>query len=171
MLCQDCNKNEATVHVAHVINNQKVILNLCEECATRRGFTNPLKNAPFPLADFLSSMVGESSLATSEKIRESSCSKCGLTFATFAKTGRLGCGACFEAFREPLSDLLRKIHGSHIHRGKRPTGRAADMEPLKEESRLREELQKAISTEDFEKAAQIRDLLKEVQRKLQATDV
>lgn len=171
MLCDDCKKREATVHLKQVVNKQKVSLSLCDECAERRGFTNPLQGV-FPLADFLTSMVGEVGAQVSEKLADISCPACGLTYETFARTGKLGCGECFNAYREPLADLLRKVHGSNLHRGKRHyTNGTSAMEPLKEEARLKDELQKAIKSEDFERAAQLRDTLREVRRKLQATDV
>ncbi len=169
MLCEDCRKQEATVHFSQVVNNQSVVLNLCAACAKRRGFSNPLKNIPFPLADFLTSMVSESAAKADGQLTELTCPVCKLSYDTFAKTGRLGCGNCFEAFRQPLADLLRKIHGSNLHRGKRLRGGALVMEPLKEEARLRDELKRAIESEDFERAAQLRDLVKELQEKLQAT--
>ena len=78
----------------------------------------------------------------------------------FSKVGRLGCGKCYEAFRPELTDLLRKIHGSHLHRGKVTTTISETAAPLKEERRLRDELKKAIDEEEFEKAAALRDQLR-----------
>ena len=40
------------------------------------------------------------------------------------------------------------------------------MEPLKEEARLKDELKKAIEAEDFERAAQLRDMIKEISGKV-----
>lgn len=171
MMCEDCQKQEATVHFTQVINKQQVVLNLCSACAKRRGFSNPLKNIPFPLADFLTSMVSETATLADGQLIQQSCPVCNLSYDTFAKTGRLGCGNCFDVFRQPLADLLRKIHGSNLHRGKRQQGGVAAMEPLKEEARLRDELKRAIEDEDFERAAQLRDMIKDLQRKLETTDV
>ena len=171
MICEDCRKQEATIHLTQIVNKQKIVMNLCPSCAKRRGFSNPLKNVPFPLADFLTSMVSETGTKGDGELIETSCPVCNLSYDTFAKTGRLGCGNCFEAFRQPLADLLRKIHGSNLHRGKRLRGGVAAMEPLKEEARLRDELKNAIEGEDFERAAQLRDLLKDLQHKLETTDV
>jgi protein-arginine kinase activator protein McsA len=62
---------------------------------------------------------------------------------------------------------MRKIHGASLHRGKAPTFDAPIAEgdsdlaiPVKEEERLETELKKAVETEDFERAAEIRDKLK-----------
>ena len=65
MLCQDCKKREAQVHLTQIINNEKIALSLCKECAAARGFHSPLDNIPFPLAEILSGLAtrGRSSSA------------------------------------------------------------------------------------------------------------
>ncbi len=169
MLCEDCKKREATVHIKQSVNNKEVTLNLCGTCAKRRGFSSPLKPVPFPLSDFLTTMVSGAGAQASSELLDKSCSVCGLTYSKFTKTGRLGCGNCFDEFRQPLMDLLRRIHGSNLHRGKR-IGTATSMEPLKEEARLKDELKTAIEKEDFERAAQLRDMIKELQSKQEKTE-
>jgi protein arginine kinase activator len=171
MLCQDCNKNEATIHLSQIVNKQQVVLNLCQTCADRRGFENPLKNVPFPLGEFLSSMVSESLTNVSKELEKAFCPECKLSYETFTKTGKLGCGYCYQAFRQPLADLLRKIHGSNLHRGKRHNSAGEVMEPLKEEARLRDELKRAIANEEYERAAQIRDMIKEVKENAESSHV
>ncbi|MFH2056932.1 MAG: UvrB/UvrC motif-containing protein, partial [bacterium] len=158
-------------HMSQIINKQQVTLNLCEDCANRRGFENPLKNVPFPLGEFLSSMVSESLISVSKELEHAVCPTCQLSYEKFTKTGRLGCGECYNTFRQPLADLLRKIHGSNLHRGKRHNGGGEMMEPLKEEARLRDELKRAIANEEYERAAQIRDMIKEVKENAESSHV
>ena len=162
MLCQDCNEREATIHLTQVINNKKKVLNLCEVCAEKRGFNNPLKNVPFPLSNFLSSMVEKVQVSSSSSLRQIVCDGCGLTFAEFSKTGRFGCGKCYEAFHPQLDDLLRKIHGSNRHIGCVPVGSPEKMEPIRKELKLKEQLREAVENENFELAAELRDKLKEM---------
>jgi protein arginine kinase activator len=160
MLCQDCHKKEATVRVTREIDKQKIDLHLCAECAEKRGFRNPLEGVPFPLAEFLSGMLVQSKTKKTEKTAEERCSVCGMSFSDFSKVGRLGCGNCYLTFRGQLNDLLRKVHGSTTHRGKSPHSGKDVMRPLWEESKLHEELKRAIQDEDFEKAAELRDRIK-----------
>ena len=49
------------------------------------------------------------------------CSRCGLPYEDFRKFGRLGCGECYTSFKEHLTGLLRKIHGSNKYLGKTPS--------------------------------------------------
>ena len=61
------------------------------------------------------------------------CSFCGLTFADFRRTGRLGCPHCYETFGDQLPRLLRRIHGGVKHVGKvylPPDPTASELEKL-----------------------------------------
>jgi len=165
MLCQDCGKKEATVHLTQEAGKEKVVMHLCIECAEKKGFRNPLEGVPFPLAEFLASMLSQTKTKKSEKTTELSCSVCGMSFSDFPKVGRLGCGSCYLTFKSQLNDLLRKVHGSTTHRGKFPHLQKDVMKPLWEESKLQEELKKAIQEEDFERAAEIRDRIKSLAAK------
>jgi protein arginine kinase activator len=165
MLCQDCGKKEATVQVAQVINDEKVELHLCRECAEKRRFHTPFEGVPFPLAEFLASMLDQSLIKKPGKVSDTKCPTCGMYFSDFSKTGRLGCGNCYATFRVQFNDLLRKIHGSTQHRGKVPQMPGDVMKPLREERKLHEELKKAIEEEDFEKAARLRDRIKTLSNK------
>jgi len=169
MLCQDCQKTESTVHLTQIVNNKKVVLNLCKNCAEKRGFHSPFENIPFPLAEFVTGMmsIGKSPADTEKfkALKSIKCSSCGLTFEALSKIGRFGCGKCYVTFGPDLNDLLRKIHGSNEHRGKVPSGSTETMKPLREDRRLREELRRAIEQEDFEAAAVLRDKIKELSDK------
>ena len=57
MLCQDCKKREAQVHLTQIINNEKTSLNLCKQRAAARGFHSPLDEMPFPLAEILTGLA------------------------------------------------------------------------------------------------------------------
>jgi len=169
MLCQDCKKREAQVHLTQIVNNEKLSLSLCKECAAVRGFHSPLDNVPFPLAEILSGLAHTGpKLEKSEPPDDLACENCGLTFLEFTRQGRFGCGECYSAFRCRLEPIMRKIHGASLHRGRNPEydkiDEAAAM-PIKEEERLTAELDQAIRAEDFERAAELRDKLKAVRDK------
>ena len=170
MLCQDCKKREAQVHLTQIINNEKLSLSLCKECAAARGFHSPLDNVPFPLAEILSGLVDPGPhVGPADPEDDLTCTGCGLTFQEFTRQGRFGCGECYSAFRTRLEMIMRKIHGASLHRGRNPEYDKIDQPtamPVREEERLGQELDKAIADEDFERAAELRDKLKAVRTKL-----
>ncbi len=160
MLCQDCKKKEATVHLTQIVNNEKVTLSLCKECADKKGFHNPFEAQVFPLTQLLASMAGQ--LAEKKTAKdERKCPVCGNGFSDFGKIGRFGCGSCYTTFRTQISELLQKIHNTKVHKGKTPQTPSEEIiKTLQEEKKLQDELKKAIAKEDFEKAALLRDRLK-----------
>ena len=169
MLCQDCRKREAQVHLTQIINNEKLSLALCKECAAARGFHSPLDNNPFPLAEILSGLAHPAPDAPPVEPKDDlTCGACGLTFTEFTRQGRFSCGECYSAFRSRLEPIMRKIHGASLHRGRNPEYAHLDDQaalPIKEEARLEAELAKAIAAEDFERAAELRDKLRTVREK------
>ena len=168
MLCQDCRKREAQVHLTQIVNNEKVALSLCKECASARGFHSPLESHPFPLAEILAGLAsGLAPSAKGESLQPLVCPTCHLTFDEFTRLGRFGCGDCYRTFRPRLESIMRKIHGASLHRGKSPEVETVLDSgslpiPVKEEERLETELRKAIEAEDFERAAELRDKLKSI---------
>ena len=178
MLCQDCRKREAQVHLTQIVNNEKTSLSLCKECASQRGFHSPLENIPFPLAEILAGL--SSGLPVPAKQVEAdmiSCQGCGLTFDAFTRQGRFGCGECYRTFRTRIEPIMRKIHGASLHRGHGPhpevaiAGRPAGKKRVMQDNegeRLELELRKAIEAEDFERAAEIRDKLKSFRTEVQS---
>jgi protein arginine kinase activator len=106
-----------------------------------------------------------------KEIASLKCPNCGLTFSDFTGTGRFGCGDCYKAFRSRLEGIMRKVHGASLHRGTipgavdKPDSENLPM-PIKEEERLEAELKKAIESEEFERAAEIRDKLRLVKQEV-----
>jgi protein arginine kinase activator len=163
MLCDICGKNQASVHLTEIVDEQMNELHLCEECARQKSAQ---MEQQFGLSELLAGMA-EFEKPTKEKELESvtlKCPNCGLTYADFKKIGRLGCGECYTAFKKYLGPLLKKIHGSSVHFGKSPFKAAPVSKKKVDLSELRARLQKAIEAEEFEEAAGIRDQIKELEK-------
>lgn len=165
MLCSDCQTREAQVYLKQIVNSQVNQRALCQECAQRLGAAE----AASPDALLMQVLSGLESLLTGAPVetrRPVQCPTCGLRYARFQETGRLGCADCYEAFRGALTDLLRRVHGSDQHRGKLPKGsREAKQRVVRasELSRLERALKAAIEGERFEEAAGLRDQLQRLQ--------
>ncbi len=165
MLCDICKKNEATVHLTQIVDAKMLKVDLCENCSKAKGIQ---ETAGFSLADLL---VG---LGSADEIKGESpgvkCPVCGFSQADFKKTGRLGCSACWDAFETGLASLLKAMHKSDRHVGKVP-GKAAHTIAISEKiSELSRDLDKAVSAEKYEEAAQIRDQIRELESKLKTID-
>jgi len=161
MQCDNCGSSKAVVHLTQIVNNEMSTFHLCERCAAEKGLDTPPEMPSVPLTDFLAQM-GEKEPAETEP--DTQCSFCGMTFAQFRETGRLGCPHCYSTLEDHLRGLLRRIHGGTQHMGKvylPPDPTASEMEKRLEG--LRRKLQRAVDTEDFERAAEIRDEIRSLE--------
>ena len=89
-----------------------------------------------------------------------------VSYTHLSQTGRLGCGECYTAFERQLEPLLRRIQGTSTHTGKVPGRQGGTLKLEREIGRLARELETAVEREEFERAAELRDKLKELRRQL-----
>jgi len=156
MLCEKCGQNQATVHVQQNINGQKSEMNLCPACAA---------NVDIPLSfDHLVQAFLDSFTAPQMPVKPiAKCPTCGLTFADFKNSGRLGCADCYNAFRAELDLLLKNIQSSNKHFGKFPRTSGTEMLTRRRVETLRAALAKAVEGEEYEEAARLRDEIRKEQ--------
>lgn len=166
MLCQNCNDREATVHVTKIINNQKQEFHLCEQCARENDDIN--FDTTFTINNFLTGLLDSihSSPFKVDYIKTTTCSKCGMNYGKFKELGRLGCSECYKTFNEKLMPLVKRIHGSENHTGKIPKKAGSRIKLKREIMSLKKQLQRAVEREEFEKAAKLRDQIKELEKDL-----
>jgi len=168
MLCQACKKADATVRCTQVVNNKKTEISLCAECAEKSGLIDPLAGLPELFGKIFAHIIGEElpelSKVATEKPRRSSrkCPSCGYTLARFERTGLLGCSHCYVAFEPEIKVVLRRYHGSNQHIGNRPRSRRVAVSKRQLQN-LRHELQQAIQEERYERAAELRNLIRDAE--------
>ncbi len=172
MLCQECNQHKAALYVTRIINGVKTEMHLCEKCAREKGDLDFSLEPNFSLQNFFASFLNESlaSPKNKEKVHPAKiqCPVCGLTFAQFSQIGRFGCADCYHSFgNERLQPLFRRIHGSVDHAGKVPRRLGGATRLKREISKLRKKLQEHIQNEEYEKAAEVRDKVKIMEKELE----
>lgn len=185
MLCDECQKRPTKVHITRIVNGKKTTLNLCEDCAQKyQKFLSPGLDPgqSFSIHKFLAGLLDdEFETSFSKGQRELKCPKCGLSYTDFSVHGKLGCGECYDTFREKIEPLLEKIHGSSVHTGKHPhNAEVFDTEDLKVAENkkslgeaklagLRRELQTLVAEERFEEAAGVRDRIRKLESQIEGT--
>ncbi len=159
-VCDNCGSGDAVVHLTQIVNNEMSTSHLCETCAAAKGLETAEDQINFPLPAFLAQMGDEPDQAELGSSAEA-CTFCGLTFAEFRESGRLGCPHCYASFEAYLKGLLRRVHGSTQHVGKvylPPDPSRTELQDRLEG--LRRKLRRAVDSEDFERAAEIRDQIR-----------
>lgn len=160
MKCQNCGEAEATIHFKEVKNSEVRELHLCPACAEEKGFHSVIEQDKQVLANQFIWMAENLHPEASAKVGQVTCEECGLRYSEFTQTGRLGCPGCYAAFEVQLRRILRRIHGATQHAGKGPGKQEAKPSPEILVQQLQDELQRAISTENFERAAELRDKIR-----------
>ena len=94
------------------------------------------------------------------------CSSCGMTYSEFNRLGKFGCPDCYEAFREEITPLVRRIHGHTKHVGKVPNRGTGVFRTANQIKRLRQHLKKLVQDERYEEAARVRDEIRMLERQL-----
>ncbi len=126
------------------------------------------------------------------------CGVCGLPFSLYKKTMILGCDRCYESFQAQMEQELLKLHGSDAHVGRQPENFKPSLDKVKAQpvfpeseaaapvpvppvpsapihrveiiAHLKQEMDTAVATEDFEKAARIRDRINQLKSELTEHD-
>lgn len=168
MICQACGKKTATTHIKTIVNGKLTQYHLCADCAREKGCGSLFGGFDLDFGNMLGGLIGSS--RPEEKVQR--CEKCGASFAEISKTGKLGCAECYKTFRRQLLPVIQRVHGTTRHKGKAPGSSALRVtetggqmvrvkeSPLEEKKR---QLQKAIEAQEFEKAAVLRDEIKEME--------
>jgi len=156
-LCQYCGKREAKIHFTEIKDGKKTEMHICEQCAHEK---NMVLAFPTVLGQI---MKGGAPLVPREsEAVPATCPHCGLAYTDFKAKGRLGCPNCDAAFAPVVVPLLEKVHGAATHKGKAPERVQGARESRRELAELERQLAEAVTSEQYERAAELRDRIREM---------
>ena len=184
MFCDGCDK-EPVIHevIKDPVSGEFVEHHYCADCPAAKG----MAGAGVPtLSQVVAKSVSLSVSASEEtgakaKGAESSCGTCGLEYRSFRQSGLLGCPDCYGEFESRLGPLITRAHdGATHHVGKVPKrALAAASDQADAESvlgsayeraarlaTLRKQIEEAVRSEHYERAAALRDELATLERVL-----
>lgn len=146
--------------LTQIVNGQVTDLVLCADCARKKGLFDPqtltFSEKFFPeefkkrVDDIVRELTEGTDLTTAPQEEHdvlTHCPACGFTLDAFRKTSRFGCPDCYTVFARELETEL-------------PASADAGAPPADERRELEEQLREAISREDYEQAAALRDRLR-----------
>lgn len=159
MLCEKCQKKQASVHLSHLINNNVIQeVHLCKDCAQQVVPVNTKQSLLLPelLAGLMEPIIGK----MVKEMGGIKCPYCGMTYLEFKKLGRFGCAEDYDVFKNGIEQLIEKIHGTTQHHGKVPSHISKTVHKEVEMRKLQQELEHLVKEEKFEEAAKVRDEIK-----------
>jgi protein arginine kinase activator len=176
MKCSFCKSNDAIIHVHEYTSNGIKKINLCLNCAIKNGlnvssvqeldklFNNLVKNLAG--ADNGITQSAEKITNTNHKITLS-CPSCKTTIIDINENIKLGCPICYSMFEHVIDLVVFKINGSLDYLGKLPIklGKIKDDKAVL--NKLKLELKGCLKSEEYEKAALIRDKIKMIKKTIQ----
>lgn len=152
------------MHFAKIINGEKTEFHICEQCAKEKGEYFPGANS-FSIHQLLSGLLNFEQPIKKENeqtsVKKLECEKCGMTYEQFTQVGRFGCADCYKSFDSKLEPILKRVHsGNHTHAGKLPERIGGGIQIQRQIETLKQELKGLIELEEFEKAAELRDQIR-----------
>lgn len=154
MLCEKCKKRNAAVLYKQTVNGVSEQMALCSECA------NSMSGIFDDEFNFFGNLFQSAQIKPSE---EKVCDLCGSTFSQIAREGKVGCARCYGVFADRLRPMIERIHANTRHVGKKPP---KERDPIADELELlKKQLAEAVEKEDFERAASLRDRIREKEAK------
>ena len=151
--CDKCNQ-PAIYHDVRIINGVHNTTHLCATHAIEAGVNlGPIElSIAFP--DSETQSIHENAAA---------CPDCGMTISQYKEISLLGCPTCYETFEEELQGIISKVQDNHTHHvGRAPSHTNTNVNRHLKIRRLLKQLQSAVSQEEYEEAALLRDQLREL---------
>jgi len=164
MQCENCKKNSATIHLTEIVDGQRREMHLCESCAAELGI---VIKSQIPINELLSGLLASQPPDDqfTDTDRQLVCPNCGFTLEQFRREAVLGCPLDYEVFEKALLPLIKKAHDGHtLHCGKVPSKMPRDTKRQIKLAGLRQQLDSAVQTENYELAAELRDKINQVQK-------
>lgn len=164
MDCDICGK-KAKVHLTQLVGGQIKKIALCDDCAKEKGVTDP---TGFALAEMLLGKTPGKVVAPVPPVVQGfgrRCPDCGFTLDDLRRIRRFGCAGCYTTFKEEVNQMLRGMHKGSKHCGKVPAGLMELHERTQRLEELRGRLDQAITSENYEEAAGLRDEIRQIEIK------
>ncbi len=157
MLCEYCGKQEATTVLKQTINGKSQMVHICSDCANSMLLNNFFSDFSF------SNFFGTNS--TSAIRSQKTCDQCGMTLEQVIEGGKIGCAHCYQVFSKELGRSIEQIHGKSTHIGKVPKSMNGVIRKKNLLTEYRVELNRLIAQQEFEKAAELRDKIRDLEGK------
>jgi protein arginine kinase activator len=164
--CKFCGRQADMYFRSNIGKNNGDIL-ICSNCLS--------KNSPFelPLAvigDEIITKINKASIEEQKKSRETllkSCGKCGKSLLDISRSGYFGCDECYDTYRELIAGAKKICNKDKTVKKYKDTKK--DFSPSIKQGKIKileEKLQNAVREENFEKAAEIRDIINTMKKKV-----
>lgn len=164
MKCDRCGK-PSVYHSTLIVNGVSQTTNLCRDCAIKEGVFN---TAPTSIFDDMFSVFED--FLPFEQVADIVCPVCKTSLREFRNTQKLGCPNCYDAFRDEISNIIKRIAPFASHKQDsinvdKPIQVDTNLGKSKQDkiASLREDMALAVKEERYEDAAKIKKQIKKLE--------
>jgi len=161
MICQVCQKRNATTHLKYTVNGKTTQAYVCDHCASKQK-SDALHMTGINMGSLFGGLFMDPVWREAESVER--CATCGKSFRDIAGDGRVGCSDCYTTFYNQLLPSVQRIHGKTSHVGKSADVPTVVVDDQKETLLLlKKELQSAIDAQEYERCVELRDRIKQLE--------
>ena len=158
------------VHITDIVNGVAHSLSVCAQCPFINNLPPKEQIAPVgllaaALPAALLQKLGFSlqqlnqNLIQQQQLAQQKCQTCGISLLEIFQNGRIGCAGCYNTFSQQLRLIIGNCQdGKSQHTGKTPL----HSHKQQQIADLQKEMDEAVKKEEYEKAAKLRDQIKEL---------
>ena len=181
IMCDECGVRPGLIHLTAIMDGVSKEINLCPECLAKKqdmniDYRGILERVGKMIASYKKQKEGEGTIQPEESKKEMeaipdiTCPRCGMTYERYRKEQRLGCAECYAAFRQPLSEWMQASFGKARHEGRASGGVSGDVTQRIHLEKLKRMKEHAIASEQYERAAALRDEIRTLMAEMGASD-
>lgn len=160
MNCDKCGQ-PSVYRSTLIVNGVSQTTNLCRDCAIKEGV---FSSQPTSLFDDMFSAFAD--LLPFEKVENVVCPVCKTSLREFKTTQKLGCVNCYEAFRQEIASVVKKIAPFATHKQEEIKPVKTAKKTLTKEEKiadLKEKMKSAVAEERYEDAAKIKKQIQKLE--------
>lgn len=174
-MCAECGTNPGTVKVRHIVGDLVEDLLLCDVCAARHGIDRSDHWMEPRVGDMLEHLIDP---RAAEDLDGPRCPTCGTDKRALRRTGTVGCADCYRSLEPEIRRLVGELRsgrtvvaaGARHYRGKIPRKLRRYKALFVDRALVKERLDDALARESYEDAAQLRDELSRLDRRIEKAD-
>ena len=160
MKCDKCGK-PSVYHSTLIVNGVSTTTNLCRDCAVKEG----VFETPTSIFDDMFNVF--TNFEPFEQISDISCPVCKTSLREFKNSQKLGCPNCYDAFRDEIAKVVKRIAPYSSHKQDKIQTNDSDksQDVADKIAKLREELSLAVKEERYEDAGKIKKQIQKLEGK------
>ncbi|MCI7238450.1 MAG: UvrB/UvrC motif-containing protein [Anaerococcus sp.] len=192
MKCDKCGKNDAVMNVKAIINGVDHDYHLCGDCAMELrktyfdedgNFKGSRKEQGEHIMNFMKKFVpnldeiidsyydfkyrkNNYNYDMLSKLSDKTCPSCGNSLSNI-RSGVFGCPDCYKLDKKLTNKILKTYNNYSTYEGSYPRAYRKFKEVAIKVKDLQEKLNQSVETEDYERAANIKEKIDELNTKVQ----